>query len=42
MLQLAASNSRPVTKKLEINLRGEWHATEEKMFTDGIGITEVS
>lgn len=41
-LTLAAANCRPITKTLEIKLKGEWHDHVDRMFADGIGIKEVS
>jgi len=41
-LQVAAANSRPVTKVLEITVTGQWFADERKMFQDGIGLRVVA
>ena len=41
-LKIAAANSTPVTKTTEINLTGQWYAAENKMFSDGIGLKEIS
>jgi hypothetical protein len=35
---VAAANSRPIVKKLEITLTGDWYDEEQKMFGEGIGI----
>lgn len=37
-LKVAASNCEPVTKCLEITLKGEWHDDQDKMFSDFFGI----
>jgi hypothetical protein len=39
-LKLAASNLKPITKKFEMNLTGDFYSDENKMFSDGIGIKE--
>jgi hypothetical protein len=41
-LRLAAANSTPVTKTLELTLTGQWHDEESKMFSDGVGLKDVS
>jgi hypothetical protein len=41
-LKLAAANLKPITKKIEINHTGEWYVDENKMFSDGIGISEIN
>ncbi len=40
-LKLAAANLEPITKVIEINLTGDWHPDENKMFSDGIGMREI-
>ena len=40
-LKIAASNAKPITKTLEIYLTGEWYDSEERMFSDGIGLKLV-
>ncbi|MGH7146515.1 MAG: hypothetical protein ACREIJ_01250 [Nitrospiraceae bacterium] len=42
ILQIAAANSRPVEKRLQIDLTGKWFPDEQAMFKDGIEITELS
>lgn len=37
-LLVAAANSKPMQKTLEISLTGEWYEDEQRMFEDGIGI----
>ena len=39
-VKIAAANARPTTKWWEMNLTGNWHSDEEKMFSEGIGIKE--
>jgi hypothetical protein len=34
---VAAGNAQPVEQCVEINLRGEWYAEEERMLRDGVG-----
>jgi len=41
-LQVAAANSRPVKKVVEITITGKWFADERQMFQDGIGLRVVS
>jgi len=41
VLKIAATNSPPVTKTLEITLTGTWYDDQEKMFSDGIGIRTI-
>ena len=41
-LKLAAANMAPKTKIIEINHTGDWYPDENKMFTDGIGMKEIS
>ena len=41
-LKLAAANSRPVVKTVEITLTGKWFSDEAKMFSDGLGLRDVS
>jgi hypothetical protein len=40
LLRLAAANSKPVEKTIEINITGQWHDDETRMFSDGIGLRE--
>lgn len=40
-LHIAAANSTPITKILELTTTGEWFPDEAKMFTDGLGITVI-
>jgi hypothetical protein len=37
-LQIAAANTEPIKKTLEITLTGNWYDDETRMFSDGIGI----
>jgi hypothetical protein len=37
-LKIAAANSSPITKVIEITLTGDWFDDQIKMFADGIGI----
>jgi hypothetical protein len=37
-LKVAGSNSRPVSKTIEVKHTGVWYPTEERMFRDGIEI----
>lgn len=37
-LQIAAANSRPVNKQVEVTVTGKWFSDEQKMFHDGIGL----
>ena len=37
-LKIAASNCKPVSKKLLLNLSGEWFDDETKMFAGGLGM----
>jgi hypothetical protein len=41
LLRLAAANSRPVEKTIEITITGQWHGDETRMFSDGIGLREL-
>jgi hypothetical protein len=41
-LIVAAANSKPITKILEINLTGDWFDEEQKMLGEGIGIKVIS
>lgn len=41
-LLVAAANRAPIPNTIEINLTGEWHDKEEKMFSDGVGVKLVS
>jgi len=38
---IAASNVKPVERKLEINLTGEWFDDESKMLAEGVGVRVV-
>jgi hypothetical protein len=38
-LVIAAANTQPTTKVLEINVTGDWHDDEAQMLRDGIGVT---
>jgi hypothetical protein len=38
-LKVAASNSKPVTKYLEMNITGKWSEDENKMLKENIGMT---
>jgi hypothetical protein len=38
---VAASNSKPVEKTLEINLTGEWIDEESKMLEEGVGVRVI-
>ncbi len=40
-LIVAAANSKPITKKLEITLTGHWYDDEQKMLEEGIGIRSL-
>ena len=40
-LRLAASNSPPVPKTVELTLTGDWFDDESRMFADGVGFREV-
>ena len=40
-LKLAAANTEPVTKIIELNHKGVWYEDEGKMFSEGIGIKEI-
>jgi hypothetical protein len=41
-LRIAAANAAPVEKRFEVNIQGNWYPDQAKMFTDGIGIRELS
>ncbi|MCU0224287.1 MAG: hypothetical protein MUF27_09480 [Acidobacteria bacterium] len=41
VLKVAAANSKPVTKTLELTLDGDWYEDEARMFRDGVGLVEV-
>ncbi len=41
-LQVAAANSRPIKKLVELTVTGQWFADERRMFQDGIGLRVVS
>jgi len=36
---VAAENARPITRTLQISLRGAWHPDETTMLRDGVGVT---
>jgi hypothetical protein len=38
-IQVAAENVRPITRTLQISLKGTWDADEETMLRNGVGIT---
>lgn len=40
-LQVAAANSAPMQKVVEITVTGQWFADERKMFQDGIGLRVI-
>ncbi|MCU0225870.1 MAG: hypothetical protein MUF27_17790 [Acidobacteria bacterium] len=42
VLKVAAANDRPVTKILELSIAGKWFDDERKMFTEGVGLRDVS
>jgi hypothetical protein len=42
VLKLAASNSKPVVKTLEFTLIGDWYDDERQMFSNGVGLREIS
>lgn len=35
---VAAENARPITRTIEISLRGTWYADETRMLRDGVGV----
>jgi hypothetical protein len=37
-VKLAAANARPVSIVVEVHLKGAWYDSEDKMFSDGLGI----
>lgn len=41
-LRIGAANVAPAEKTIEIALEGSWFADEGKMFTDGVGIRELT
>jgi hypothetical protein len=41
-LTVAAANSAPVTKTLELKVTGRWFDDERSMFTDGVGVRVLS
>ena len=41
-LRVAAANSTPVTKTIEVTTTGEWFADQARMFREGLGIRIVS
>jgi len=41
-LQVAAANSAPVERVVEITVTGQWFADERKMLQDGVGLRVVS
>lgn len=38
VLQIAAANTKPIEKTLEIVITGDWHEDESKMLSEGVGI----
>jgi hypothetical protein len=38
-LRVAGANCKPVSNVLNINLTGDWFSDEQKMFSDGVGIS---
>jgi hypothetical protein len=40
-IKLAAANSKPVNKVLEITHKGQWYPNEEKMCAEGLGVRLV-
>lgn len=38
-LIISSANSEPITKIVEINLTGSWFDEEEKMFSEGLGVS---
>jgi hypothetical protein len=40
-MQLAAANTHPILKVIEITFSGRWHAEVADMFKNGIGIKEI-
>jgi len=40
-LRIAASNARPVSKKVELSVTGEWFDDETRMFADGLGMRQL-
>lgn len=41
-LKVAAANASPVKKLFEITITGKWFTEEPNMFSEGIGIKDVS
>lgn len=37
-LRIAAGNSKPVTKVVEISVTGDWYSDEKRMLSEGIGV----
>jgi len=40
-LRVAAANSAPVTKVIELTITGKWFEEQTKMFTDGLGLIAI-
>lgn len=40
-LKVAAANSTPVTKTIELTTRGVWYPEQSRMFSEGLGVTMV-
>lgn len=41
VLQIAAANTKPVEKVLQIVIKGDWYEEEAKMFSEGVGIKVI-
>lgn len=41
-LRIAAANARPIEKRLEITLIGDWNRDQARMFSQCIGIKELN
>ena len=41
-LRVAAANSAPVTRTIELTITGKWFAEQAQMFSDGLGIRMIS
>ena len=40
-IKIAASNFKPITRTIEINLTGDWFDDEARMFSDGLGLRVI-
>lgn len=40
-LRLAAANSSPVNKTVEITVTGDWYPDQEEMFSEAVGLRQV-